>query len=322
MSTILVGVDDSERAQDAIAFTRELLRVSRARVVVATVFPYDDMPSRAANSDFRRLLEVEAERTAKRHAERLTGIDSSRIAVRSMARTSAAHGLQELAEQEGAGLIVVGSSHTGRRGRVLPGSTAERLLHGAPCPVAVVPLGYREGEHALRRIGAADDGSAESRAAVRAADLLARALGAELAVIRVQPDVTTIAAAPDAASAGLAVRDDLLRAARQELDTTVDLVDPGTRARGVLREGDPVRELADATGGLDVLITGSRGYGPLRAVLLGGVTGPLLREAHAPVVVVPRGVDAPLADLLAENPQRRGSRLRMEDGRGGRTVTT
>ena len=321
MSTILVGVDDSERAQDAIAFARDLLRASRTRVVAATVFPYDDSPSRAANSDFRRLLEVEAVRTAKRHAERLTGIDASRISVRSMARTSAAHGLQELAEQEDAGLIVVGSSHTGRRGRVLPGSTAERLLHGAPCPVAVVPLGYRQGAHALRRIGAADDGSAESRAAVRAADVLARALGAQLTIIRVQPEVTTIAAAPDAVSASPAPREDLLRAARHELDTTLELVE-GARARGVLREGDPARELADATCELDVLITGSRGYGPLRAVLLGGVTGPLLREAHAPVVVVPRGVDAPLADLLAGNPQREGSRLRMEAGQGGHTVTT
>jgi nucleotide-binding universal stress UspA family protein len=156
---------------------------------------------------------------------------------------------------------------------------------------------------------------------VRAADVLARALGAQLTIIRVQPEVTTIAAAPDAVSTSPAPREDLLRAARHELDTTLDLVE-GARARGVLREGDPARELADATCELDVLITGSRGYGPLRAVLLGGVTGPLLREAHAPVVVVPRGVDAPLADLLAGNPQREGSRLRMEAGQGGRTVTT
>ena len=38
-----------------------------------------------------------------------------------------------------ADLVVVGSTHTGRLGRVFPGSTGEKLLHGAPCAVAVVP---------------------------------------------------------------------------------------------------------------------------------------------------------------------------------------
>ncbi len=302
-TTILVGVDDSERSADAVAFTRELARVSDARVLVAAVFPYDDMPSRAANRDYRDFLQTEAERTARRHATALTGIHPDRVVVRTLARTSAAHGLQALAEDEGAGLIVVGSSHTGRHGRVLPGATAERLLHGAPCPVAVVPLGYRDGPHALRRIGASDDGSPESRAAVRAADALARALGGALTVIRVQPDVTTIAAAPDAGSASVTVREDLLRDAQDELDATMATVDPSARAHAVLREGDPAHALADATRELDVLVTGSRGYGPLRAVLLGGVTGPLLREAHAPVIVVPRGIETPLAELLHDHAQ-------------------
>ena len=34
---------------------------------------------------------------------------------------------------------MVGSTRRGPVGRVTPGSTAERLLHGAPCPVAVTP---------------------------------------------------------------------------------------------------------------------------------------------------------------------------------------
>ena len=98
--------------------------------------------------------------------------------------------------------------------------------------------------------------------------------------------------------ASLTVREDLLRAAQDELDEAVASVGAEAHARGALREGDPARALTDATRELDLLVTGSRGYGPLRAVLLGGVTGPLLREAHAPVVVVPRGVEAPLADIV------------------------
>jgi hypothetical protein len=35
---------------------------------------------------------------------------------------------------------------------------------------------------------------------------------------------------------------------------------------------------------------GSRRYGPLRSVLMGGVSGPLVEHAHCPVLIVPRGV--------------------------------
>jgi hypothetical protein len=51
--------------------------------------------------------------------------------------------------------------------------------------------------------------------------------------------------------------------------------------------------------GLDLLITGSRGYGPLRAVVVGGVSGRLARAAACPVVVIPRGVESPFARLFA-----------------------
>jgi nucleotide-binding universal stress UspA family protein len=67
----------------------------------------------------------------------------------------------------------------------------------------------------------------------------------------------------------------------------------------VLLGGDVVHELITQSTGLDLLVAGSRGYGPMRAVLLGGVTGPLLREASCPVVVVPRGVETPFTDLFA-----------------------
>ena len=92
---------------------------------------------------------------------------------------SPAHALQALAEQEDAGIIVVGSSHTGRVGRVLPGSTAERLLHGAPCPVAVVPLGYRAHPTPARPVvGCAYRPTEDGEASLGAAEELALALSA------------------------------------------------------------------------------------------------------------------------------------------------
>jgi nucleotide-binding universal stress UspA family protein len=39
----------------------------------------------------------------------------------------------------------------------------------------------------------------------------------------------------------------------------------------------------------DLLVCGSRGCGPLRRVLLGGVSSRLLRRAACPLMVIPRG---------------------------------
>ena len=51
-----------------------------------------------------------------------------------------------------------------------------------------------------------------------------------------------------------------------------------------------VDALADITpDAADLLICGSRGYGPARRVLLGGVSSRVLRHARVPVIVVPRG---------------------------------
>ena len=65
-------------------------------------------------------------------------------------------------------------------------------------------------------------------------------------------------------------------------------------------EGRPWRRLADQSAELDLLFVGSRGYGPLHAVILGGTSGPLLREAQCPVIALPRGARADLADAVRD----------------------
>ena len=153
---------------------------------MATAFPYNDAIRNGGGAAYRKALAEEAEQTAREMRDRLSGVAADRLTISITANPSPAHALHDLAEAEHAELIVVGSSHTGRLGRVAPGSTAERLLHGAPCAVAVVPNGYRtRTEQQIRRIGVAYDGSAESTAAVGAAVELARALSAELEVIGV-----------------------------------------------------------------------------------------------------------------------------------------
>jgi nucleotide-binding universal stress UspA family protein len=55
--------------------------------------------------------------------------------------------------------------------------------------------------------------------------------------------------------------------------------------------GDAGRALVEHSESLDLLVLGSRGYGPLRSVLLGSVSSYVMRHAGCPVLVVPRNGD-------------------------------
>jgi nucleotide-binding universal stress UspA family protein len=57
------------------------------------------------------------------------------VRLRSPQSASPARGLTELAEREGADLVVVGSSRRGAAGRINLERTAGRLLQGGPCAV-------------------------------------------------------------------------------------------------------------------------------------------------------------------------------------------
>jgi len=69
-------------------------------------------------------------------------------------------------------------------------------------------------------------------------------------------------------------------------------------AQAVFLTGSAGHELAEQSRSVDLMLVGSRGYGPLRAVLAGGVSGRVIRGAHCPVIVVPRGVETPLGELF------------------------
>jgi nucleotide-binding universal stress UspA family protein len=284
VSTILIGIDGSERSEDAIAFGRQLASVSSGDVIVACAGHCED-----------------ALHSARDMGDRLLGVSTDRVTVRVVADASPARALHDLAEAEHAAIVVVGSTHTGGLGRVAPGSTGERLLHGAPCAVAVVPGGYQSrAEDPIRRVGLAYDASEEARAAVTGAVELTRALDAELEVVGIVS--TAGAAATMRGPSFRAMRKDLERSVQQGLASLMAGLGADVTATSHRLVGDPAELLSARTADLDLLLMGSRGYGPLRSVLVGGVSGAVTRGAQCPVIVVPRGVEAPLGTLFARTP--------------------
>jgi nucleotide-binding universal stress UspA family protein len=210
--------------------------------------------------------------------------------VHAYGRVSAPHGLHDAAFELGAVALVVGATHRGPAGRIAPGGVGERLLHGAPCPVAIAPPGYSPSQLEQPRIGVAFDGRAESRRALELAIELAQRIDGRVDVYTACVPYETD---PDAVAPGRAVVSgaDLTRHrhAHEALELARRLVPPKVRGDIELVAGKPEDALAESSRDVDLLVCGSRGYGPVRTVLLGAVSSSLAHRSAAPLIVVPRG---------------------------------
>jgi nucleotide-binding universal stress UspA family protein len=129
------------------------------------------------------------------------------------------------------------------------GPIAVAALHHAPCPVLIARTALP-----WRSVGVGFDGSAESLHAREVADAIARAAGARLIPLTVVRDGTA------------------------ESDDGVEAL-----------TGKPAHALAQRAADLDLLVVGSRGWGPVRRLLLGSTSEQVVREAPSSVLVVPRG---------------------------------
>jgi nucleotide-binding universal stress UspA family protein len=73
---------------------------------------------------------------------------------------------------------------------------------------------------------------------------------------------------------------------------------PGLEVEADVSVQDAADFLVAASQHVDLLVCGSRGYGPQRAVMLGGVSHKVTAAAHCPVIVLARGVDSGLHSLI------------------------
>jgi len=291
---IIVGYDGRDTGRDAATLGLKLAEISGADLLVATV-----VPSRRHGVG-EPLAEPDG--VAVDAQDQVVGaigeLSSATVEIRALATSAAspAAGLDRLVDEEGADLLVLGSASHGRLGRLLIGSTAERLLQGGSCAVALAPLGYRgEEQRSLEAIGVGYDGSGEAEDALRAAESLATRAGASLRLITVTelPWMPVAIPAPGLGVSPVSNYDDLARkateGARARTEGRVAQLARGVRGEAFTVLGDPAEELArESRAGLDLLVCGSRGYGPWKRVLLGGVSIALARTAACPLLVVPR----------------------------------
>jgi nucleotide-binding universal stress UspA family protein len=281
----IVAFDGSNRSEDALALALRLRDQATGALILACVgVPHGTwhVPGRG-----ERIAGEEAEQVAAMIVEARHRIAPGiGVQARAPLAASPARGLTELAEDEDADLLVVGSSRRAPSGRIALERTAGRLLHGAPCAVAIAPADAREAG-AFRHIGIAYDGSPEARAALAAGYALAARDGAAVTLLHALP------AAPPAASSATQSSERAQRLdaspAHEALDAAAGAAPDGVIPQTVLLHGEPGRAIADACDGIvDLVVCGSRGYGPLRHALVGSVSAAIIENASHPVLVLPR----------------------------------
>lgn len=210
--------------------------------------------------------------------------------------------LATLVRAHEADLAVLGATHHGGLGRIMPGATVEHLLGDAPCAVAVAPPGFSEarggwqplrgdaGDPGMRVVGVGYDASQAAAEALEAAAGLAVRNGAGMRVYAVAPKNPQV---PGAETGTPNHPPGQAEALREALHRAVGDLPPEARALAVFRRGDPAQELIRATQiGVDLMVLGARRGGHLRRLLYGSVSSMVLRETSCPVLVLPRGVHA------------------------------
>ena len=290
---IIVGVDGRQGGRDALALAARLASLFDGELVAVHAYPYDVFTSRGRTPDFETIMHGNAEDLLTEELER-TYVAAHTAA---MPDGSPGRALHLAAKRHHGSLIVVGSAHRGPIGRVLAGDVTMGTLHGAECPVIVAPRGFAERGSALQTIGVGFDGTPESRAATELARDLAKAASARLKVVRVLEP-------PSPGGPALGYDADWAQRAeerREEVQAELDalLAELGDIAAGEIVVGDPATELAYAGNKLDLLVTGSRGYGPVRRLMLGSTSTRLVRETPCPVLVLTRGAEAETEDAAA-----------------------
>lgn len=305
---ILVAVDPFREDPDPLSLAALLGELTGRKLVAVGAYPQSVLPSRVDVPAYRRAARDLALEGLEWASERLPE-GSETLAVASMSRPRA---LLDTAEELDAALLVIGSAHSGPFDRIVSSTVADQLLHGASCPIAVTPRGYEAPADGLEHVGAAFVDTPEGRGALEGAIALARKAGASLKAITVIQPIGWGTMAVPMATAIADEQQETRRAAEEVLDHALAGLEPALAAEPVIIENGPAGALVTMSSQVDVLVCGSRGYGPVKTVLLGSVSQVLSRHARCPLIVLPRGSERALDELVGPQGRRPRQRSRRD----------
>jgi nucleotide-binding universal stress UspA family protein len=293
-----IAVDGSSQAIAGVELVASLPLSGRDQVTVVSVaeipvplsaMSQADAPSVADPMDeLHEMSSERARRIVENAVERLVGLPCPVTPV-----VRSGHPidvLQRFAAETSLDLLVVGPRGRGSIGSILLGSVSQTLLHAMPTSILVA----RPPVRTPRRVLLAIDGSPPSLDAARFLATFPLPVEAD---IRVVVSVTcwtdqygSIRAAtyPERLAAERAYATEI---GQQAIDI---LAARGRHATAMIRDGDPKREILDAAREIDadLIVTGARGIGGFKSLVLGSVSRGVSKAASCSTLVVAHGKDA------------------------------
>jgi nucleotide-binding universal stress UspA family protein len=295
---ILCPVDFSEFSRHALDCAVRLARGNHARVVALHVFAnwpaVDVVPSLASDRLPKiSLQDVDRDALLRYLQQFVAGDRGGDVPIEAIITESPNVDREIVAQAQAhhADLIVIGSH--GRSGfqRLLLGSTTEKVIRAAPCPVMVVPRratgDVPAGGRPFARILCPVDFSCDAIAALSHATELAGQVGSPVTVLHVIDVPAALYEMPGFDIA--AYRSEAVNKSRTRLSELV----PEGRARGldvVVSEGRPDQEIlrVAAERDIDLIVMGVRGRHAVDLAVFGSTTHRVIRGATCPVLTTRR----------------------------------
>jgi nucleotide-binding universal stress UspA family protein len=303
MTVVLAPVDGSTRALRAVPWAAKLAGADGTVVLLRVVPAQPDYAETlfslvGAEGNVQDIQDAWT-RTAKADMDEAAALLSgSAVTVEQLVAQGEPDEEIVAAARRGVEMIAMASHGRGAVGRAIFGSVADRVARTASVPILILRTPDEDADHSVvvTRIVVPLDGSQIAERALPVASELARKLAAPVHVVRAVDAAVTLPMASGVFGAGpvvgAEVTDQIWEEAESEARSTVTaavsrLRADGIDASGATLNGSPFYAISEATQPGDLLVLTSHGRGGVRRWLLGSVAEKLVREANAPVMLVP-----------------------------------
>lgn len=281
MQRIVIGVDGSDPARAALAWSVRLARATGAHIEAVTVAA--QMPLATPLGGVWDTGEDAVAQANRALEHTLEEVDVAGVEVVTSVQDGQPAGVL-LGSAEGADLLVLGTHGYGAVESALLGSVGRQVATHAVCPTVLVPTDTGQ----LERVVAGVDGSEESLHALRWAADLARAAGATIEVVIAYHYTPVGVGSPWVPVVPVVGEQEMRDSAAGVLDSAVERAAAAdVVVERTVAEGAAATRLQDRAQDADLLVVGSRGHGGFAGLLLGSVSRRCLSHPPRPVAVVP-----------------------------------
>ena len=299
-NTILMATDGSEDSTLALRAATDI--ANAAGLALHLVLAWQEPTHSRSGATTEKSGPERAARELLRRQARLARAAGATVAGEHLRKGNPAQEITDLAEEIGAGMVVVGSRGLGALKRLVLGSVSKDVVRAASRPVLVV-----RGEWPPSRIVVGDDLSEAAGRAGKIAAGIGELYGA--------PVLLTMAYLPgkwyiDYAAHNRRARETergIGRKLRGRSDSLGRALEKKPATEVAPRHPDDMlREASEERATL--VAVGSRGLGVAKRALLGSVSDGVLKAAGGPVLIAPSSEDAgsPKGDNAPEHPPHRG----------------